>query len=285
MKGDKNMNEDVDILVITYNRPYYSRLTLERLLETCDETARVWIWQNGSHAETVSVVASFLEHPRVFRYHHSPENKKLRDPTNWILSEGTGSYVAKVDDDSLVPHDWLTVLRRAHKDEPKFGALGCWHFMPEDFRPEIAGNKIREFTGGHRILCHPWVQGSGIVFKRVCVERVGLIQENVSGVTSLLTSFSMAGWVNGWYVPLLWLEHMDDPRAPHTLIKTDEDLLQHLPLSASHRGSMTVDQWDKQLRASALDLQRSPSDPKYYTAWRRKLRALTAPLKKAIRSK
>ena len=279
------MNEDVDILLITYNRPHYTHLTLKRLLETCDDSARVWIWQNGDDEETISAVAPFLDDPRVFRYHHSRENVRLRDPTNWILSEGVGSYVAKVDDDSLVPHDWLDVLRRAHRDEPKFGALGCWHFMPEDFRPDIAEKKIRTFAGGHRIVCHPWVQGSGIVFKRACVERVGLVTENSSGLTVLLMRFSTAGWINGWYFPLLWLEHMDDPRAPHTLIKTDEDLLRHLPLSASNRGSMTVEQWDEQLRQSALELQRLPSDPRYYAPWRRKLRALTAPLARALRSK
>jgi len=34
------MEEDIDILVITHNRPIYTRLTLERLFATCDETMR-----------------------------------------------------------------------------------------------------------------------------------------------------------------------------------------------------------------------------------------------------
>jgi glycosyltransferase involved in cell wall biosynthesis len=274
--------QDIDILMITHNRPAYTRLALDRLLSTCDETARVWIWQNGNDAETISVAAKFREHPRVFRYHHSETNVKLREPTNWILSNGEGVYVSKVDDDCLVPPDWLEVLRRAHGDEPRFGALGCWHFMPEDYRPDLAMHKIHTFRGGHSLLCHPWVNGSGFVLKRACVEKIGYLRERESGITAYLTRVALAGWINGWYFPFLWQEHMDDPRAPQTLLKSDEDLQSNLPLSALNSGVHTLEQWDHQLRRSAESLQRMPSDPRYYTPLRRRIRALFVRLTKAI---
>lgn len=37
------MKKDIDVLGITYNRPVYTRLTLERLFATCDETMRAGI--------------------------------------------------------------------------------------------------------------------------------------------------------------------------------------------------------------------------------------------------
>ncbi len=88
----------VDILMITHNRPDYTRLALRRLLDSCDETMRVWLWHNGDHAPTLEAVRGFAEHPRVHRFHVSPANKKLREPTNWVLAEGDGEYFAKVDD-------------------------------------------------------------------------------------------------------------------------------------------------------------------------------------------
>jgi len=261
-----------DILMITYNRAAYARRSLACLLESCDDSGRIWIWQNGSDPETMEVVHGFRHHPRVYRFHHSKENRKLRDPTNWLLSEADGEYVSKVDDDCLVPENWLNVLRRAHKDEPQLGAIGCWRFMPEDFRPALAERKIKEFRGGHKILTHPWVEGSGFLMKRECVKKVGLLREKESGITGYLTRVALAGWTNGWYYPFLWQEHMDDPRAPHTLIRTDDDLQRYLPLSAKNFGANSVEAWDAQLRRSAERLQRLPSDPRYYAPWRAVLR-------------
>jgi len=262
----------IDILMITYNRPEYTRLSLQRLLSTCDESARIWIWQNGSDPETMRVVAELSDHPRVFRYHHSEENRKLRDPTNWLLSESDGEYVSKVDDDCLVPKNWLDVLRKAHEDEPKFGAIGCWRFMPEDYQPELAERKIRDFRGGHRILTHPWVEGSGFLVKRECVQKVGVLKQKESGFGQLLIRVALAGWINGWYYPFLWQEHMDDPRAPHTLLRSDADLQKYLPLSARNFGADSLEAWDRQLRNSARLIQTLPSKPSYFGRWRSAVR-------------
>ena len=264
----------VDVLMITYNRPEYTRLALERLLASADENARVWLWHNGTHEETLEVVKEHADHPRVYKFHHSVENVKLRDPTNWILQEGDSEYVSKVDDDCLVPEGWIDVLTLAHEEEPSFGALGCWRFMPEDYDEAAAQKKIREFGGGHKVMCHPWVEGSGFLLKRTCVDRVGLLKPRESGITDYLIRVALKGWTNGWYFPFLWQEHMDDPRAPHTLLKSDADLQKYSPLSAPLSGAETVAQWERQLRNSAAYLQNSPSNAAYYHPRRRFARRL-----------
>lgn len=258
----------VDVLMITYNRPQYTRLALERLLATATDDTRVWLWHNGADEETLAVVQNQAGHPKVHRFHHSLENVKLRDPTNWVLREGDSEYISKVDDDCLVPENWIQVLSKAHEDEPLFGALGCWRFMPEDYDEAAAQAKIKTFGGGHRVMCHPWVEGSGFLLKRECVERVGLIGPREKGITAYLIRIALRGWTNGWYFPFMWQEHMDDPRAPHTLLKEDADLKRYLPLSASLSGAQTVAQWEQQLRNSAAFLQASPSHAAYYRPWR-----------------
>lgn len=264
----------VDVLMITYNRPEYTRLSLERLLTSASENMRVWLWHNGTHEETLAIVKEYVDHPSVYKFHHSLENVKLRDPTNWILQEGNAEYVSKVDDDCLVPEGWVDVLTEAHEAEPSFGALGCWRFMPEDYDEAAAQRKIREFNGGHKVMCHPWVEGSGFLLKRRCVDRVGLLRPRESGITGYLIRVALKGWINGWYFPFLWQEHMDDPRAPHTLLKTDADFQKYSPLSAPLSGAETVAQWDQQLRNSAASLQKLPSNPAYYHPWRRSARRL-----------
>lgn len=264
----------VDVLMITYNRPEYTRLSLERLLTSAPEEMRVWLWHNGTDEETLAVVRERLEHPNVHRFHHSLENVRLRDPTNWILEQGDSEYVSKVDDDCLVPENWIEVLTKAHEAEPSFGALGCWRFMPEDFDEAAARKKIREFKGGHKVMCHPWVEGSGFLLKRACVDRVGSLKSSESGITDYLIRVAFNGWINGWYFPFLWQEHMDDPRAPHTLLKSDADFEKYAPLSAALSGATTIAQWEQQLRNSAAQVQQLPSNLSYYYPWRRSLRRL-----------
>lgn len=256
-----------DILIITYNRPEYTRLSLARLLETCDEFSRVWIWQNGSDPETMKVVSTLRDHPRVFRYHHSEENRKLRDATNWLLSESCGELVGKVDDDCLVPAGWLQSLRAAHHEEPALGACACWHFTAEDFAADLAQHKLRRISPDRQIVTHPWVGGSGFLLKRECVAEAGVIGESES-LTDYLIRIARRGWIHGWHYPLLIQDHMDDPRSPNTLLTSDEDLGRFMPLSAANFGARTLADWDAQLRRSARTLLMSPSDPGYYAPWR-----------------
>ncbi len=262
----------VDILMITYNRPEYTRLSLARLLDTCDADARVWIWQNGSDPETLRVVSEFREHPRVYRYHHSEENRKLRDPTNWVYSEGEGEYVAKVDDDCLVPHGWIERFRSMHEAEPKLGVVACWHFQQEDYSEELSGKKTVSIGGGHKLIRNPWVGGSGYLLKRECIRRHGVLRAEESA-TGYWIRLARAGWLVGWAYPLMIQDHMDDPRSKNTMIRSDEDLERMMPLSAKNFGAGSLAAWDAQLRRSARLVQTAPYNPRFYAPWRRKLRS------------
>jgi glycosyltransferase involved in cell wall biosynthesis len=257
----------IDILMITYNRPEYTRLSLTRLLETCDDSMRVWLWHNGTHEETLDFVHSFTEHPRVAHFHHSTTNERLRVPTNWLWEQAQGQYVSRVDDDCLVADGWAQKLREAHEDFSGFGVLGSWRYPDEDFLPELAERKIKEFPGGHRILQNFWVQGSGYLMKRRCIEEHGLLGEAES-FSQYCMKLALADYVNGWYFPFIREEHMDDPRSPYTLLKTDADLVERLPLSARNMGAATLKQWTEQLRTSARRVQEASIDPRDYRGWR-----------------
>lgn len=273
------MNNDIDILMITYNRPEYTRLSLERLLTTCDENMRVWIWHNGNDEKTLEVVRFFVDHPRVYEFHHSPENKKLWEPTNWLWSHAKGDFLCKVDDDCLMPHGWARVLRQAHTDVPQFGVIACWHFLEEDFVPELANKKIREFAGGHRLMQNCWVEGSGYLMKRECIEAHGLLQSNES-FTRYCVKLAANGWINGWYYPFLYQEHMDDPRSAHSCLKTDKDFERWMPLSAKYNHATTLAEWQAQLKRSARRLQKTSIDPRHWVGWRKKLRSVGQHIKR-----
>lgn len=270
-----------DILMITYQRPEYVRLSLPRLLDTCDDECRVWLWHNGDHAETLDVVRAHLHHPRVHRFHHNRQNVGLRTPTNWLWQHSRAELLSKVDDDCLVTPGWIETLRGAHRDVPEFGVVGSWRFLPEDFLPEQAARKIASYPGGHRLLRNLWIQGSGYLAKRELVERAGLLGPRDT-FTSWCIRVARLGFVNGWYFPFLPEDHMDDPRSPNTGYHSDADLLASLPLSARTAGVRTLADWEAQMRRSAYIAQTASLDPRHHTGWRGKRRNLRRRLQRAL---
>ncbi len=271
----------IDTLMITYNRPAYTKLSLSKLLDSCDAHMRVWVWHNGDDAETLDVVRSLTGHPRFHKFHHSSENQLVREPTNWLFKHADGDLLSVIADDCVVSDGWAQILRQAHEEVPEFGIVACWHFQEDDYLPEVAATKTRAFSGGHKLMVNPWVQGSGIMIKRSCVEQMGPLPKKDKGFTTYCLRAAAAGWINGWYVPIVLIDHMDDPRSPDSMLKTDADLTTHLPLSVQLRGLTTIDQWVTHLRKHARGLQEAPTDPRLYLGFREKLRRLRLRLNRA----
>jgi hypothetical protein len=266
--------------MITYRSAGYLHLSVPRLLSTLGEDDRVWLWHNGDDEATLEALAQYVSDPRVARFYHSRENVRLREPTNWLWQESDALFVSKVDDDCLVSPGWLDTFVQAHADIPHLGVVGSWRHPAEDFRPEIAQRKIQAF-GGHRLMRNLWVQGSGYLLRRELVERAGGLQPKES-FTGVCIRLAERGAVNGFYYPFVREEHMDDPRTPHTLIRTDADLAERLPLSAQANGIRTVADWTAQLVDSAIVLQKAPYEVKYYRGWRTKLRNASRRLRRAL---
>ncbi|UFU02388.1 glycosyltransferase [Ruania suaedae] len=266
------MSHRADVVMITYRSAGYLHLSLPRLLETLGEHDRVWLWHNGDDEATIEALRPFVADARVHRYHHSRENVKLREPTSWLWRDSSARFVSKVDDDCLVAPGWLDTFTEAHDANPQFGVIGSWRHPPEDFRPELAARKIETFAGGHRLMRNLWVQGSGYLMPRALVDRHGTIGPEET-FTDYCIRTARTGSVNGFYYPFVPEDHMDDPRSPHTLIRTDADLSARMPLSAAANGVSTVTEWTEQLRRSAAILQTASLDPRSYAGWRAKVRA------------
>ncbi len=268
----------VDLLMITYARPDYLRQSLPHLLNTVDARTRVWLWHNGDDPEVLRVVHAHLDHPRVHRFHHSHDNVRLRPPTNWLWREADGELLGKVDDDCIIEPGWVERLRKAHASQD-FGVIGAWRFRPEDFRPDLAARKTVVYPDGHRLLRNLWVQGSGYLMPRDVVRELGPLRDRQS-FTRYCIEVARTGRVNGWLLPFITEEHMDDPRSPRSPLKTDADLRRNLPLSAQTNGVTTLEEWTQQMRRSALVVQSASLDPAAHTGWRSKRRGLARRLQR-----
>lgn len=260
---------DADVLLITHDRPHYTSLSLPRLLETVPEGSRVWVWHNGGNAEVLDVVRQHETHPRFHRLHHSPDNVGLRPALNWLWTQAQGTYLSKVDDDSLMQPGWVEHLAGTLEAWDRLGVMGSWRFLPEDWDAELAAPKVQR-AHGVTLLRNHWVQGSGHLFRRSLVDELGPLAEKQSFVGWCLRA-AHRGYHNGWPMPFVREEHLDDPRHPLTAF-TDEAAYQAaLPLSAKHTGALTLDSWLQQTLDDARAVQSAGLDIRDYVGWRRKV--------------
>ena len=228
----------------------------------------MWLWHNGDDARTLEVLRSHSSHPAIADLRRSRENVGLHDPINWLLAGASGRYLSKVDDDCCVADGWIDQLRRVHERAPDVGVVGTWRFYPEDYVAELAEPKLLEVAPGQWLLRNHWVQGSGFLLKRRCVEEQGLLRRR-EHLTRYFTRLGLRGWVNGFAYPFIREDHMDDPRSPNTAMHTDRDLVAGMPLTAARLGVTTLDGWTRQLQRSARTVQEATLDPKHYRGWRR----------------
>lgn len=266
--GPATPGTGLDVVLITHDRPRYTSLSLPRLLSTMPADGRVWVWHNGDDREVLDVIEPHLDHPRLHRFHHSPENLGLQAAINWVWTEAEGRFVSKVDDDSLMEPGWVEHLSSALDAWDGLGVLGSWRFLPEDWDEVRASPKIAE-VHGVRLLRNHWVQGSGHMLRRDLVRELGPLRPGLSFVGWCLQA-AKAGYVNGWPLPLVAEEHLDDPRHPLTAF-TDEAAYQAaMPLSARATGATTLAEWLAQTRNDAAHVQVATLDLRHYIGWRRK---------------
>lgn len=260
-----------DILMITYNRPEFTRKALGQLLETCDSYMRVWVWHNGGPGRTLDVVNEFRTHPKFYHLHCARENKALREPTNWFWKESDAVFLSKVDDDCLMPRGWGKELRETLSASPQLGITACWLYYESDYVPELAEKKTIRFPGGAAVMSHHHVQGSGYAMKREVYRELGQIKSHES-FTGYCQRVAASGWVVGWRLPFLCLDHMDDPRSPNYPFKTDEEFLENRSLSATGRGIESLHEWKERSIRQAQTLQSEHIDPRELLGLRGRLR-------------
>ena len=265
---------NIKVLMITFNRPTYTEKSLKVLCDTAPKNLKVTIWDNGSDSETKEVVRKYENHWCVEKVIFNEKNDKLRHPTNWFWKNNRDAdLLGKVDDDCLVPENWCQILGQAHKDIPEAGVLGCWPFLPEDFDQAKAQKKIMTY-GSHQLLRNCWVGGSGYLIKREVIEKICLIDYNES-FTGFCIRAAAKGFINGWYYPFLYQEHMDDPRVSNTGICTEDDFQKTIPLTARTFSVNTRNDWIKNIMKDAQRQQQCSINPSDYIG-------LTAKMKRKL---
>lgn len=262
------MKSTVDLLLITWNRRAYLEKTLPQLFASSADF-RLYCWDNGSEDGAANLIAS-LDDPRVVKRRFSKTNENQRAPTLWFLENAKSDVAGKIDDDILLPNDWIERIAPLVRSEPRFGMLACWIFMPEDWDEEIARPKIIE-VGGTRVFANLRVAGQSFLARTEVLRRHVASERNYSyGLPIDQASMRLSGLINGYPLPILFAHNMDDPRSPHCLMNQPGGMGEQAALTARKRGFATPEAYAAWIAADAAKILRQPVEDQFRQAmsWR-----------------
>jgi len=168
----------------------YSRLTFALLIIDYAAGAKASIRNSVIRAGTVGSPNIII-----IRFRHSARCKAAN--ASW-----------KLDNDCIMTPGWTRTFAFAHSEINLLSAVACWHYRRDDLVYDLAKKKIRRL-GRHEVLEHPWVCGTRFLDKAEVYRRLGLVQGDTLSHYWIRTA--LAGYINGFYYPLIYQEHMDDP--------------------------------------------------------------------------
>lgn len=261
----------IDLLFLTCNRLHYTKLSLPALLSDPTEEFSLTIWDNGSTDGTKEFLAS-INDLRITRKVHSKENIGAIPAINEVFFNSSADMVGLVADDMLVTPGWTHPIAQAHTDIPEFGMIACWHLGMEHFDEARARHKIQQF-GRYQVLRHPWTNGGAGLIKLKTLQQIGPFGEDWCGHWRLI---ALKGYINGYYYPLIPVEHMDYPWSRYFAYPDKfEEWIRHCSGARTHglRNLEDAKAWHQYVVNNILD---DPWDVKYYVGLRSKLRRIKA---------
>lgn len=263
----------IHLVFVTYNRLEYTKRALPSVLADPTERFDLTIWDNASTDGTAEYLRDQIDDPRIVDLVLSRENIGQTAAVNRIWADSKADLLGKLDNDCIVTPGWTRTLAEAHRDIPNLGVVACWHFLPEDFDYERAKHKIQTF-GRHQIFRHPWTCGTGLLIKRETFKRFGPMQQTAT--TRYWLEMALAGYINGFYYPLIHQEHMDDPMSPHCLIRDAESFARYRKITFGLGSGryQDVEGRRKTRNGMVANLLDEPFDPRYYVGWRARKRRL-----------
>ena len=188
----------LDLLMITYNRLEYLKKALPSVLA---QNAGLIIWDNASDKETVEWIKT-----QNLNIHFNKTNDNLASIVSRVFLNSKAEFVGKVDPDMIIPSDWAERLIDAHQ-RYHFGFIGGFHFRPED----LGGIKPNIDNFGNISIWKKHHIGGQFIIRREDFK--GYTGKGVMGLSEYQVEM---GLINGYlWNPILWVEHMEDPRSPH----------------------------------------------------------------------
>ena len=142
----------VSIVICTYNRPILLKSTLQSVvnLDFAPDQFEVIVIDNGRDNQSPDVFASINRHARCRMSYAKEEKVGLSRARNKGIVLARGEIVAFLDDDELVPTNWLKELIRPYDSDERIACVGgkIIPVFPDNKYPTWYSKDIQGFFGG-----------------------------------------------------------------------------------------------------------------------------------------
>lgn len=166
-------------LICTYNRHELLHKALHALIEGTVEKPDQIVVVNGGDERADQVVEGFMGRHGIELKLVKTVNKNLAASRNVGLPHCAGDIIAMTDDDAEVFPDWVTQMKRAHREHPEAGAVGgpVRNADGHSLVSQVAGLiTFPTWPGPCYVRTLP---GVNISYKREVVERLGPQDESL----------------------------------------------------------------------------------------------------------
>ncbi len=172
----------VPVLMVTYNRLEYTKKAVASVLANPGIPVRLRIWDNGS---TEPGMQEWLEdfYGSAVIVKKCPRNVGLALPMNFFFKDHADfPFVAKVDNDTVLPDNWLRdlmdVMTDPHQDM-KLGAVSGTCLRPYGMTGrQWLDSMPRKRFGEHLLHFNSYCLGTGVLINMEMIRRRGLLFEN-----------------------------------------------------------------------------------------------------------
>jgi len=179
----------VDCCLVTWNSLAYLRRTLETLarVDYPADRIRVIVANNGSNDGTPEYLEQLARsYPFSLTTLNLPLNCGVAVGLNFAIQAGSGELVARLDDDIVLPTDWLKLMLGDLRQRPFAGAVGLKTLGDDDRRaiqwaaetrqPHVYSHADEPDAGQADLLTRvPYVAGCCVLYRRDAIRRCGLV--------------------------------------------------------------------------------------------------------------
>jgi len=161
------------VLICTYNRHHLLSQALTALVDGTEEKPDEIVVVNGGDDRADQVVEKYAGRTSVEVKLLKTVNINLAASRNVGLPHCTGDIIAMTDDDAEVLPDWVTQMKRAHREHPEAGAVGgpVIGKGPRSLISRIAD--LVTFPSWPEPRYVRTLPGVNISYKREVIERIG----------------------------------------------------------------------------------------------------------------
>jgi glycosyltransferase involved in cell wall biosynthesis len=161
----------VSVLIPTFNRPDYLRVTLASVLRQSFADFEVIVSDNASPSDPAKIVARFAD-PRL-RYFRNPSNLGTTGNVLAAYAHARGKYIAILGDDDLWDQDFLAMMVAPLEADPSLALSFCDHSIidPEGRVDAATTERVTRRWQRHRLIAgvHRPFDEVALVYRSICV--------------------------------------------------------------------------------------------------------------------